>query len=101
MGCSDSQPVVPLPMKNVFPTKHITEKHLKFFHKYGFMVIKGLHSKEQTQMALKGADSLLGNSKEAVDGGKGEQAFRGLPEHKRSTWAKCEEPSLMEYFEFP
>ena len=26
------------------PNKHITEKHLKFFHKYGFMVIRGMHT---------------------------------------------------------
>ena len=35
-----------------------------------------------------------------IDGGKGEQAFRGLPEHKRSAWGRCEEPKLMKYFEY-
>lgn len=84
-----------------FPNKHITEKHIQFFHKYGFMIVKGLHSEEQTKKAREGAEYLLENCKGALDGGKGEQAFKGLPEHKRSTWARCEEPRLMSYFEFP
>ena len=34
-----------------FPNNLITEKHIQFFHKYGFMVIRGLHTEEQTKKA--------------------------------------------------
>ena len=38
-----------------FPNTLITEKHLRFFYKYGFMIIRGLHTEEQIQEARKGA----------------------------------------------
>ena len=34
-----------------FPNQIITEKHLSFFYKYGFMIIRGLHTKEQIKEA--------------------------------------------------
>ena len=79
---------------------HISQKHLQFFYKYGFMLIKGVHTKEQTKKAKEGAEFLLNEHKTALDGGKGEQAFGSLPEGSRSTWGRCEEPRLMSYFDF-
>ena len=64
------------------------------------MLIKGVHTKEQTKKAKEGAEFLLNEHKTALDGGKGEQAFGSLPEGSRSTWGRCEEPRLMSYFDF-
>ena len=43
----------------VFPTKLITEKHLKFYYKYGFMVIKGMYSEQQIKSAYEGAQKAI------------------------------------------
>ena len=64
------------------------------------MVIRGLHTAEQTKLAREGAEYLMYEHEKAKDGGKGEQAFGKLPEGSRSSWGRCEEPRLMKYFEF-
>ena len=83
------------------PNQYLTEKHLAFWYKYGFILVKGLHSQEQIDIARDGANHLINEHTQAKDGGKGEQAFGSLPEGSRSTWGRCEEPRLMKYFDFP
>ena len=55
--------------KNMFPNFFITEEHLKFFYKYGFMVIKGMYSPEQIKTAQLGAEFLLNEYSWSYDGG--------------------------------
>ena len=79
----------------------LSGEQLAFFHKYGFVVIKGLHSKSQLKQAHNAAEDLINKAAEALDGGKGEQAFGSLPEGFRSTWGRCTDPNLTQLFEFP
>lgn len=68
--------ITPSNKTDSFPNSVITDKHLRFFHKYGFMIIRGLHTEEQTKKAKEGADYLIQQYKETYDGGKkGEHAF--------------------------
>lgn len=74
---------------------------MAFFHKYGFVVIRGLHTAKQVDTALAAATRLIYAEMNAKDGGKGEQAFGELPEGSRSTWARCTDPGLTQLFTFP
>lgn len=42
-----------------FPNEIITEKHLQFFYKYGFMMIRGLHNQEMIKNAFEAANSVI------------------------------------------
>lgn len=78
----------------------LSAEQLAFFYKYGFVVVRGLHTQGQIKKALAGAKSLLSKEKKALDGGKGEQAFGTLPEGSRSSWGRCTEPRLTGFFTF-
>ena len=79
----------------------LSAEQLAFFHKYGFVLIKGLHSEAQMKKAQTAAETLSNHAAEALDDGKGEQAFAILPEGSRSTWGRCTDPNLTQLFEFP
>lgn len=79
----------------------LSAEQLAFFHKYGFVLIKGLHSEAQMKKAQTAAETLINHAAEALDDGKGEKAFGDLPEGSRSTWARCTDPNLTQLFEFP
>jgi hypothetical protein len=71
------------------PNQYLTEEHLRFFHKYGFVVVKGLHTEEMTEEAKQGASYLISMEEKAIDWGEGEISFQGLPEGNRSSWGRC------------
>ena len=79
----------------------LSAEQLAFFHKYGFVVIKGLHSQDQVKLAHSAAEEMILNAASALDDGKGEQAFGNLPEGSRSTWGRCTDPRMTQLFDFP
>jgi hypothetical protein len=76
----------------------LTEEHLAFFYKYGFVLVRGLTTPAQVKKGLAGAQKLIKGHQKAKDAGKGEHAFGSLPEGSRSTWGRCTEPKLMQLF---
>lgn len=79
----------------------LSAEQLAFFHKYGFVVIRGFHSQAQVNTAHSAAEEMILDAASALDDGKGEQAFGNLPEGSRSTWGRCTEPRMTQLFEFP
>jgi hypothetical protein len=79
----------------------LTDEHVAFFNKYGFILIRGLITEEQVSVAMEGATHLIATHVQARDDGKGEQAFGSLPEGSRSTWGRCTEPRLTQLFTSP
>ena len=73
----------------------LTEEHLVFFNKYGFLLIRGLHTEEEIKTAHTGAQEMLQQHESAV--GK-KTVFGGLPEGKRPTWAKCQNQKMIDFF---
>ncbi len=94
---SDSDDLAPVANKPAWMTSKscniLSGEQLAFFHKYGFVVIKGLHSKSQLKKAHHAAEELISKAAEALDGGKGEQAFE-LARRFRSALGRCTEPNL-------
>ena len=41
------------------PSKLITKEHLKFYYKYGFMVIKGVYPKKLVNEAIEGGHEAI------------------------------------------
>eukprot|EP00468_Gymnochlora_sp_CCMP2014_P008868 CAMPEP_0167758544 /NCGR_PEP_ID=MMETSP0110_2-20121227/10526_1 /TAXON_ID=629695 /ORGANISM="Gymnochlora sp., Strain CCMP2014" /LENGTH=494 /DNA_ID=CAMNT_0007644829 /DNA_START=83 /DNA_END=1567 /DNA_ORIENTATION=- len=78
----------------------LSAAQMLFFFKYGFLVMRGLHSQSQIDEALAGALHLIGREKLAIAKDGKRNAFGNLPEGNRPSWARCEYPALTQFFKF-